>query len=401
MAPEPTAFKVEWVHEALACLYSTAELANSELAQALPDVRDTENPEQRAQLLRKVLLDLIRSLQPSGRRPPSASAARAYDCLTLRYVSGFTVEEVATELSLSPRQVYRDLHWGEEQLAALLPARVTTQPRPGDENADALRSEIGSLAHRPEPVDLAEAVSEGITALTVLAKRLSVALHYQGPEHGAVVSATPGILRELVVQLLSAVVQSAPGKSIEVTLSPRGNEVSLDIPTPAVAAMARRDLLEAALQIADVQGFRHELIPTADGNLVRIAFPAAPSLKLLVIEDNPGAYALYQRYLERTGWEPIHVAHPRLAADLAVAKKVQAIILDLMMPEVSGWDVLQGLKLNPRTRHIPVIVCSVLDDRELAAALGATAYLTKPLARLDLLQALREVLQGNKQASDW
>lgn len=399
---EPLSIDVEWVRESLACLHDGIELAGSRLAQALPEAARITSPEQRTQYLRKLLLDAIKSLRPTGRRPASASASRAYDCLTLRYISGFTVEQAAGELSLSPRQVYRDLRWGEEQLAESLSSCQRSRSSPvadGGATADALTDEIGSLTHKPEPVDLSVAVREGMSALRVLCERMGVALRYDGPERGSMVMATTGVLRELIVQLLSAAVQSTTSGSVDVRVSCRNEQVSLEIAVPPLAEMARRDLVDAALRIADAQGFRHEVRPPRRGDTVRLGFAAAPRLRVLVVEDNAGAYALYQRYLEHSGWEAILAPHPRLAGDLALAKRVQAVILDLMMAEASGWDVLQGLKLDPRTREIPVIVCSVLQDRELAEALGAIAYLTKPLARLDLLQALRQAQQASSPAS--
>jgi len=389
---EPPAIDVDWVREALACLHDGIALAGGKLAQELPEAASVASSDQRAQVVRKYLLDAINSLRPTGRRPVSASASRAYDCLTLRYVSGFSVEQVASELSLSPRQVYRDLRWSEEQLAqALSGRRVPRAPLAASaRSAAALSDEIGSLARRLEPVDLAGAVREGISALGVLCERLQVALCYEGPEQGAMVMATTGVLRELIVQLLSAAVQSAPDRSVRVRVSASDDQVTLEIPVPPLEQMARRDLVEVALQIAEAQGFRHEVASAGGGCVVRLGLPPAPHLRVLIVEDNAGAYALYQRYLEHSGWEPILAPHPRLAGDLALAKRVNAIILDLMMAEASGWDVLQALKLDPRTGDIPVIICSVLQDRELAEALGAVAYLTKPLARLDLLQALRQ-----------
>src|SRR5258708_28587183 len=63
-----------------------------------------------------------------------------------------------------------------------------------------------------------------------------------------------------------------------------------------------------------------------------------------------------------------------------------AIPLDLQLPVVDGWDVLAGLKMNPRTRHIPVHVISVVEKEDRGAVLGAFAYLEKPVTK-DSLEA--------------
>ena len=75
---------------------------------------------------------------------------------------------------------------------------------------------------------------------------------------------------------------------------------------------------------------------------------------------------------------------------LRLARELQpdAITLDVMMPSQDGWEVLQRLKSEPDTRRIPIIICSVLDDPELAFSLGAVACLKTPVSQADLVGAL-------------
>lgn len=70
----------------------------------------------------------------------------------------------------------------------------------------------------------------------------------------------------------------------------------------------------------------------------------------------------------------------------------QAIVLDVMMPQVDGWEVLARLRQHPGTARIPVIICSVLADADLAAALGAMAVVPKPVTRQAFLSALDQTL---------
>jgi len=114
---------------------------------------------------------------------------------------------------------------------------------------------------------------------------------------------------------------------------------------------------------------------------------------VLILEDKPGASALYSRYLENTELEPVHLDNPNLAVDAAVSERADAVLLDIMMPETDGWTVLQALKMDPRTKAVPVVICSVIDDRELGFSLGAADYLTKPVSRTDLVDSLRRVVR--------
>ncbi|MCG8352254.1 MAG: response regulator [Chloroflexales bacterium] len=66
------------------------------------------------------------------------------------------------------------------------------------------------------------------------------------------------------------------------------------------------------------------------------------------------------------------------------------VVLDVMMPEMDGWEVLQRLRANASNRDLPIIVCSVFDDPELARSLEASLVLPKPIGRDDILTALRQ-----------
>ncbi len=68
-----------------------------------------------------------------------------------------------------------------------------------------------------------------------------------------------------------------------------------------------------------------------------------------------------------------------------------AVLLDIRMPGIDGWEVLRALKEDPETADIPVVVVSIVDERSRGAALGAAGYLVKPVSRDDLLGALAAI----------
>jgi CheY-like chemotaxis protein len=76
---------------------------------------------------------------------------------------------------------------------------------------------------------------------------------------------------------------------------------------------------------------------------------------------------------------------------VALRVKPDVIVLDILLPDYSGWDVLTELKAHPQTRHIPIIVISVIDDRARSLELGAAEHLLKPLSRPKLFQALSRI----------
>jgi len=377
----------ETVHEALSCLYSPAELGTGALADALlAQTDDSTDAVTRAQRVRDLILDCLEALRPADGPASTASASRAFECLTHRYVSGMTVDEVAYELHLSPRQVYRDIRWGEEMLTTLLQSRLEPASEPA-RIRDSLSLELESVSLSREPVDLAQATLSARSAVGKLAARLGTEVQYSGPIADVWTSTTPGLLRSLLAEILSTLVRA--GGPVRLTLQADESRTALVFLVPVGLEAVCAALEEHATPLLRALQLAHNCCPAEGGTRLEITFPRASDQVVLIVEDNPGARALYARYLEGTEWSPLAAERPQAIPALAAERSAAAVILDIMMPETDGWSVLQALRMDPQTSTIPVIVCSVLNDPELASALGATNYLTKPVSRSQLLGALR------------
>ena len=109
---------------------------------------------------------------------------------------------------------------------------------------------------------------------------------------------------------------------------------------------------------------------------------------ILSIDDDPQVIGLYDRYLQPQGYQVIPLTDPARAVERVRQLKPFAVTLDIMMPGIDGWQVLDALKSDSVTRHIPVIVCSIIEDLEKGFNLGATDYLVKPILEEDLVNAL-------------
>jgi len=108
---------------------------------------------------------------------------------------------------------------------------------------------------------------------------------------------------------------------------------------------------------------------------------------VLVIDDNAQARDLIHRFLAEEGFRVVEAADGPTGLALARESRPDAITLDVLMPGMDGWAVLTALKADEALADVPVIMLSMLDDKSLGFALGATEYLTKPLDR-DRLRAL-------------
>jgi CheY-like chemotaxis protein len=123
---------------------------------------------------------------------------------------------------------------------------------------------------------------------------------------------------------------------------------------------------------------------------VWVLLPLREETVVLVVDDNQELFELFQRYAVGQAYRLVHAASADQALNLIQSVKPDIITLDLMMPNRDGWEFLRALRSNRASVSIPVIVCSVLEEPELALSLGAQVCLKKPVEQVDLLQALAE-----------
>jgi signal transduction histidine kinase/DNA-binding response OmpR family regulator/ligand-binding sensor domain-containing protein len=126
-------------------------------------------------------------------------------------------------------------------------------------------------------------------------------------------------------------------------------------------------------------------IVSADGTVI------PPGNRILVVEDDDQAYGAISTYLVSGGYVPIRARHGDEALKLARSMKPVAMTLDIVLPGIEGWEVLRKLKADEATASLPVIIVSMIDNRELGLAFGADDYFTKPVDWPRLMRRLREL----------
>ena len=115
-----------------------------------------------------------------------------------------------------------------------------------------------------------------------------------------------------------------------------------------------------------------------------------PAPLVLAVDDDPAMLELLSRNLTREGYAVRTAKNGREALELAQSLQPQLVTLDVMMPSMDGWAVLTSLKADLKTREIPVVVVSMVDDKGLGLSLGAADYLTKPIDRGQLVAILEK-----------
>ncbi len=118
---------------------------------------------------------------------------------------------------------------------------------------------------------------------------------------------------------------------------------------------------------------------------------------ILIVEDSLLQAQLLTRYLQQAGLDVISVPSGEEAQDKLIQCKPDLIILDVILPGQSGFELCRELKTDPHTRQIPVVICSTKGtevDKMWGNMLGADAYLPKPVDRLELIQLVQQLMKN-------
>jgi len=113
--------------------------------------------------------------------------------------------------------------------------------------------------------------------------------------------------------------------------------------------------------------------------------------RVLIVDDDPAVLDAAERLFMAEGYLPISTGTPQAALQIARSMRPVAIFLDVLMPEFDGWDALAALKADPDTRDIPVVMISMLGERERALYAGAEGVIPKPLDAGKLRAAMARI----------
>jgi len=122
--------------------------------------------------------------------------------------------------------------------------------------------------------------------------------------------------------------------------------------------------------------------------------------RILVVEDDPIAYANLAALIEQEGFAPVRARRGEDVGALIHSEQPALITLDLVLPGLDGWEVLKQLKADEATNGIPIVIVTILEDRELGLALGADDYFVKPIDREAFVRRIKELtLPGSSHAA--
>jgi CheY-like chemotaxis protein len=376
----------------------------------------------RAAYLRDLLIKSIEDLRPSDETDVSSSEWRQFVILHDRYVLRRSLWQVQEKLHLGERQVRREHRRALTRLAVqvqsdlakaasgVMDNKVNNAPPPAMEQLldDPQESEAIRAAQRltPEPSvfgvrELFEDLRAILFEVTRHTDRVNT-ISWSIVSDDLTIYTDRGILHQLLFKLLQSLVRhmqtdaaaaavtvAAVGRDDLVRLTIQGYLKSADPlgvtqpePPPLCRWLAR--ILQTDLQCR---------VDEAGSCTIALELPKGTRLwRVLLIDDEPLTTELFRSYLSGMNYHVMALTRPSDALDQARDLRPDVILLDVMMPAVDGWELLQRFRLDQVLQGVPVIVCSVLRDVDLALALGAAAFLHKPVLRQQLITTLAKVL---------
>ena len=410
---EPSRFQDD-VRDVLSHLYDRLYLQTHPLA-SLPMLH--RPGELGGHALQRALIEAIDALKPASDVPYDSLPWRKYRYLYLRFVQGLPVPDVAGDLGISLRQSRR---YARESLAAVADilwdryqqAGPTSQPSSEAWESEAMarnqrepnktllvEREMARLEGETPTIatPIGELIAGVFATIEPLARRRGITLRTSTNAEALSVAIERTVLRQALLSVLSLSLElTSTTLEILVDTSEKSNNATLLIqaelkepPGQAMARLQTDERWQIARHLLEPHGGTLDLLPlNAQWSSVCMKLRPVEEWTVLVVEDNPDTIELYRRYLDTTPFQVIAVRDGTEALARAEADLPSVIVLDVMMPSRDGWEILQLLKSRVETESIPVIVCSVLKERELALALGAAEILVKPVGRMDLLRAL-------------
>jgi DNA-binding response OmpR family regulator len=118
--------------------------------------------------------------------------------------------------------------------------------------------------------------------------------------------------------------------------------------------------------------------------------------KILIVEDEPSAADVFEEMMRFSGYQVVKIHSSTSAMSVIRAELPDAILLDVMMPDISGLEVLRYIRREPGLQHIPVVIVSARtlpSDIKAGMEAGASAYLTKPVGFQELREMVAEVIR--------
>ncbi len=375
-------------------------------------------PQQGVKDVQAALIRAIEDLKPAPDVPRTARIRRLYELLVCRYIQELTQTETAFQLGITDRHVRRE----QQEAIGVLARHIVSPERSGEPASLAepeeeatptawrsqVKQELASLQHStPGAVaDVGQTVSGIIKVGQALTEKRGISLNIGAVQPNLAVVIHPSALRQILITAIEKLVQHMSAGEITLAVEQEEGAVKISVAGYPVAAdvlaqadsSPHSDLIE---EIVAAQGGSFEIRLAGQRLVFEVRLlPTDKGITVLVVDDNLDLVNFYRKYTTDTRYQITHLSEGKHLFETVASLRPDIIVLDVMLPDVDGWELLTYLHEHPDTRAIPVVVCSVVKREELASALGAALYLPKPVRRRQFIEALDQVLaQAQARAS--
>jgi len=362
--------------------------------------------------VQSAIIKAIEDLKPHDSAPTSAQVRQLHGLLHNRFILKLTQEETAERMHMSLSSTRRAQRTAVHTLARVL----WEQSQPGGQaiaeadqlddaqNGEALdiqaadwqsqtKQELASLrASAPETIsDVAETIN-GVLALgKAIAGRDGQHLQVGFVQPHLTSAIHPSALRQVLISAIRRMSRYAPVGDIAIYAGLEDGDVKITI-TGAVQAGQTPSESDLITDILLPDGTDIGARIDDQRVFLWIEAPSVGRITVLVVDDNADMIRFYRRSTEGTRYHIVHLEHGQELFEAMESLEPDIIVLDVMLPDTDGWELLMRLHEDLVTRPIPVIICSVVRERDLALSLGAAEYLSKPVRRREFIEALDQVL---------
>ena len=358
-------------------------------------------------MVRSAIVQGIQDLAPATNTPVTSHTKQLHDLLHQRFVLKLTQEQTADRLNVSRRTVNRlqrrathllagvlweQGHSGktETKVAHLSPDTGTADQTPNWQAQ--MEQELAALNREtPDTVsDVGDLIDGVLEFLDCLPPELCADVEVMSVQSGLVTAVHPVVMHQVLLSVIQRLARRTDGGHISIYARLEDGDAVITVtgPVPPDTGLDGTTFTEDIRTPADVS-----LRTCIDHGqaFVWVQTPSVGKISVLVADDNEDMARLYRDATIGTRYHITSTTRGQELLDLVEVSPPDVIILDVMLPDIDGWRVLMRLHEDNRTRPIPVIVCSVVREEQLALSLGAAKYLIKPVRPREFIEALDQV----------
>ena len=285
------------VKEILNHLYDYPYLQNHNWAR--PFLDEGLSMSQAGQQLRRRFIDAIESLNPDRVMFFREPETRLYSLLYFYYVEGFSISELMDDLSLSRRQIYRDLKRGQLTIAKLLYTQnemsaITTEVELSMSDVTSIEQEFSQLQYSFHPVDMCQLVQDAISSVRPLCQQKNIDFQLSIPSRSIPFSTDKAIAEQILVSILSQIIAHLAPATIELSIGETKDATAITLAYPLTSSQEIE--FSTLSQLIRQLDWSVQYSTQDDRQIVSIVLQASAGT-IMVIDDNQALLQLLQRYL--------------------------------------------------------------------------------------------------------